>query len=850
MTPDVQPDVRQRILENGLQVAWEADHRQPLVAIEVRIRGGLRGEGAYVGTGITHFIEHMLFKGTASRKPGTIEQEVRGYGGTINAFTSYDTTGVSLFVESRYLRQALELLADILRHVRFDQGEFAKERAVIISELQMNLDDPDRRIHRLFWGRHFLEHPYRHPILGYQPLLERLTVKDLRAFYAAQYQPQHVTIACVGAIDPESLPALIEEVFGRWPRGTTDPAQQLVPSEPPVASAKDASLELPVQAAYVLLGFSSTRLADADLYPLDVLASIVGHGRSSRLYETVVRTKQLAHSIHAWNYTPYDPGIFGIQLRTDPDKVDAAIEAVLEILEEIKRHGVTDAELHKAKRSVSAEYLFNLQTVEGKAGDLANSMAVTADPLFSRRYVRGIEAVTRDDVQAAARRYAIQAKMTRALIHPPASRSSPARPVEPPQALPVTKTTLENGATVLVGTDRTLPIAGIVVAFRGGVRVETERTQGVSNLVAQLLTKGTTQRSALEIAQRVESIGGTLEPFSGRDGFGLVLQLLAEDLPEGLTLMHELVTDSTFPEEEFRLQRTLVLKQLEAQEDEIFIVGGRLLRQTLFQRHPYRFDPLGEEQSLEALTRAACHEFARRWMTPANMVIAVFGDADPAETGRRMDQLFGSMAAQPSPWPARLPEDPLETVRAARRRMEKEQALIMLGFAGSTHTSEDRHALDVMTAVLSGMAGRLFQSVRERHGLSYTLGAAHVPGWDPGYLLIYAATRPVEQERVLQVLEEQLQSTVREGFTEEEVDQAKRYLIGLHRLDVQHLVGLAKRCAIDELYGLGFDAWTAYEREIAAVSVPMANQAAKRYLTLPRRAQVIVSPNGHGQPGS
>ena len=843
---ETRPAVGQLTLENGLQLVWEEDHRQPLIAIEVRIKGGLRGEGASLGTGITHFIEHMLFKGTPSRPPGTIEQEIRSYGGTINAFTSFDMTGVSLFVESRYLKPALAMVADILQHAIFDQKEFDKERAVIISEIQMNLDDPDRRIQQLFWSRHLLEHPYRHPILGYQPLLERLTGKDLAAFYAAEYQPQNITIACVGDMDRSTFPQLAQELFGSWPRGTTDPLQQVVAPEPPAASAKRASVELPVQTAYALFGFSSVRLSDPDLYPLDVLASIVGRGRSCRLYETVIRKRRLAHEVAAWNYTPYDPGVFAIQLQTDPDKVEAATAASLEILEDIQRGGVTEEELRKAKKSVTADYLFGLQTVEAKAGDLANSLASTGDPLFSRRYVSGVEQVTRQQVQAAAQRYCDRAKMTTAIIRPPAPSTPVAGAAAPrPERIPVTKRTLGNGATTLTGVDRGLPIAAIVVAFRGGVRVETEQSQGISNLVAQMLIKGTTHKSAEDISRQVESLGGTLEPFSGRDGFGVVLQLLAQDVPDGIALIHELVTQSAFKNEELAIQRALIASELKAQDDEIFDVGGRLLRQTLFRQHPYRFHPLGDLTTVSTLTRAQCLEFAKRWLVPSNSVVAIFGDVAADAVARQLKETFGADAAARSAWPDRLPEEPIQDVREATRTMDKEQALVMLGFRGSTYTDDDRYALDVMTAVLSGMSGRLFQAVREQHGLSYTLGAIHIPGWDPGYLLVYAATRPDERDKVRAVLNEQLDRTVAMGVTEDEVEQAKRYLIGLHRMDLQHMVGLAKRVALDELYGTGFDAWTTYEAKINAVTVPMVNEAAKRHLTMRQRAEVMISPNGH-----
>ena len=266
--------------------------------------------------------------------------------------------------------------------------------------------------------------------------------------------------------------------------------------------------------------------------------------------------------------------------------------------------------------------------------------------------------------------------------------------------------------------------------------------------------------------------------------------------------------------------------------------------------HPYRFHPLGDRQTVPSLTREDCRQFAHRWISPSNMVVAVFGDIQAETVGKQVQKSFGSIPANSVDWPAQLPSDPPEGIREATKSLEKEQALVMLGFRGSTHAAEDRFALDVVTAVLSGMAGRLFQSVRERHGLSYTLGAVHAPGWDPGYLLVYAATRPEERERVVEVLEQELALAADKGFTAEEISQAQRYLIGLHRIDLQHLVGLTKRSAIDEIFGLGYDDWKRYEAHINAVTPEIAHAAATRYLTLQRRAQVVISPNGNGRPVS
>ena len=834
--------VQQLVLENGLTVAWEEDHRQPLVAIEARILGGLRGEGRYLGTGITHFLEHMIFKGTPSRPTGTIDQEVRRYGGTINAFTSHDFTGVNLFVESRHLHDALGMLADILQHSTFPDEEFAKERAVVISEIQMNQDDPERRIQQLFWNQHLLVHPYRHPILGYQPLLEGLTVGDMRAYYRAQYIPNNIVLTCVGDLDGAAFPDLAKEVFAAWPRGA--PYQIIVPEEPPPVSVRVMREALPVQAAYLLIGFPSVRLADPDLYPLDVLASIVGRGRTARLHEALVRKQRVAHAVSASNYTPLDPGAFSVFLRADPDKADAAVEAALRVLEEVAQKGVTAEELKKAKRQVVADYVFQHQTIEAEAGDMASNMAMTGDPTYSKRYVEEIERVTAEGVRAAAARYLQRAHMTLVAIEPPREPAHAAA-AEPAAARPATKTALANGLTVLTGVNRQLPMAVIVAASRGGVRVETEETQGLSNLVAQLLVKGTKRRGAQEIAEAVESLGGILEPFSGRDGFGLSLQVLAQDVDEGLALVHELLTESVFSEDELALQRDLIVKELQARDDDVFDVGNRLLRRTLFARHPYRFDPLGTQESVARLTREQCLAFANAWVVSNNLVLTVFGDIQEAQVLKDAQRRFSTMPSGAVRWPAELPPDPLSGVRQAAASVPKEQSVILVGFRGTEVTAPDRYALDTLTAVLSGMSGRLFQAVRERQGLAYTLGAYHVPGWDPGYLVVYAATRPGDREQVLKTVREQLQIVVDHGVTEDELDQAKRYLIGIHRMNLQQLSGLAQRATLDELYGLGYDAWTRYEPQIQAVTLPMVQDAARRYLTLSERAEVVVGPNGH-----
>ncbi len=837
-----QLSVQQRVLDNGMQVVWEVDSRQPLVAIVAIIKGGMRAEGPYLGTGITHFLEHMLFKGTETREPGTIDQEVRSYGGSINAFTSRDTTGVTLYVESQYLEQGLEMLADILQNAQFAQEEFDKELDVVFSEIQMNLDNPQRRLFPLFWDTHLQEHPYKQPILGHKSLLYGLSTQDLKAYYKAQYQPQNITLSCVGDIDPKSFTTSVDRIFGEWTRGRHDPLQVLIPKEPQTVSPRQKIIPMPIQTAYVMYGFPSVALSHPDLYALDVLSQILGSGASSRLHQRLVRKDQLVQSVAAWSDTPYDPGAFAVQFKGEPSNVDAALAVIVEEIETLKKEGVSQEELDKAKRQVMASYVFGLQTLEARAADLANSFALTKDPLFSRSYVEGIQQVQADQVKAAAIKYLDPQRATLAQILPETEVNADADSSVVNEGLVLSTTTLKNDMQALVGVDQSLPIATVVLALRGGQAHETEKTQGLSALAAQLLIKGTQDKNAEDIALLVESWGGSLDAFSGRDGFGLTLQVLSEDLDKGLDLLYEIATEYSVAAQELELQKQLTLQQLKALKDSINHVAMMRLRELHYGDHPYHFNTLGTEETVSSFSTEDVDHFLKKLIVPSNIVISVFGDVDQGDSVDKLNKTFGKIKKVAPVVSTNAEVKASNKLRTERITMDRAQSVVMLGFSGVTRLDEDRYVLDVMTAILSGMAGRLFQAIREEHGLAYTLGAFHSAGLSPGDIVVYAATKPEEKERVLELLKEQLNLLAEEGFTQEELDLAKRHLIGEHRMAIQGLAGVAQRSTIDQLYGVGYDEWKAYEERIQSVTTDQLLKAANEYLRLENHVEVIVAP--------
>jgi len=816
-------------LDNGLTLLIQEDHTYPRIAFEVRVKGGSCDDAPWVGSGLAHLMEHMLFKGTERRPVGSVETEVRRYQGSMNAFTSYDYTGYSLEVGSAYLREGLDLLADVLFHAAFDPTELGKEQAVVRSEMQMNRDDPERRLMQRFWATAFQVHPYRHPIIGYEAVFSQLGREEILAFYRRRYVPNNMVLAIVGDVTTAKVRALAEELFGARPQGP--PFDWLRASEPPQLSPRNSVEEFPVTQAHLMLGFHSTRLQDPDLYALDVLAQVLGQGESSRLEQRLRRDRGLVHQIQAWNMTPQDAGLLTVVATTDPEKVEEATQEILKEMTSIAHDGVTEAELSRAKRMVEADYLFARQSLSARAGDVASYALLVGDPLFGQRYVEGIQTVTGAAVQRVAQRYVVDGAWTLATLIPQREPAPTPPPATPAPGIAWQTTQLTNGATVVVGRDPRAPLVALRAVWRGGLRAESPEQAGLSNVTAQLILGGTAQRSAAELVTAVESRGGRISAFSGKDALGITLDLLARDLPFGVELLHELMTQATFPEQELAREQARITAQIHARSDDIFEMTGERLREALLGAHPYARHPLGTAVSVARVTTAACREFYRRYIVPQHLVLVVVGDVEPEATIRRLTDALGALPRSATPaLDASAPAVPSDTATVTATMPGREQAVIALGFPGAAWTAKDRYALEIVAAILSGSAGRLYQQLREAAGLSYTLGAYHVAGEVGGYLTCYVATTPATAEEVSARLIAAIEALTHAAPSAAEVELAKRALLDHYYRELQTVGAVAMRTAVNVVVGLGVDELAQYPARIARLTPEDIARVIHQYL--------------------
>ena len=331
--------IERHILDNGMTLILRPMPQSSLATILLMVKAGSATEGEFLGSGISHFVEHMLFKGTAARKTGEISREIESLGGSTNGFTAQDYTGYVISLPKENMPKGIEILADAAMNSQFDSQEVEKERQVILSEIRLGKDDPGQRIYELIFANAYTQHPYRHPIIGYEPLLKSLTRDDLLRYYKKMYVPNNIVFVVTGGFNP---PDALEAVKTEFKNFKQEPyVLGVLPQEPQQITLRRIEEAYPTELTRLSLGFQGLSVNDKDLFALDVLANILGEGDDSRLYKEICKNRQLVYSIDAFNFTPMDKGLLAINATLEKENTESAVEAVLGEIEKIKERGIS-----------------------------------------------------------------------------------------------------------------------------------------------------------------------------------------------------------------------------------------------------------------------------------------------------------------------------------------------------------------------------------------------------------------------------------------------------------------------------------------------------------------------------
>ncbi|HAW00929.1 MAG TPA: hypothetical protein DCX10_04230 [Verrucomicrobiales bacterium] len=827
-------------LPNGLTIILLEDKSAPVVSVQAWCEAGSIHEDKWLGAGLSHVLEHMLFKGTSTRGKGRIDQEVQEAGGYMNAYTSFDRTVYYINTPSSGTHVAVDILCDIMQNASLPEDELISELDVIRREMDMNHDDPARRSGRGLFETAYLHSPYRYTVIGYPDVFNRINREDVFDYYRKMYTPSNQFFIVVGDIDVKKITDQISAAYKDSPFSPLPPA--FIPPEPPQLAPRQRVEESSIELGHTHLSWHIPDIRHEDLPALETLSIILGGGRSSRLYRSLREEQGVVHAIDAWTYNPGNPGLFGISAVFDGGQYEKAVQSIEAELQGVREKGVTSSEVAKAVKQFTSATLAARKTMQGQAQDLGGAWMAARDLGFSNRYLSQVQSITAEKIVEVANRYMFPDNRSTFALLPKGSS-----PVSLRKSANVHRTEIEkwepgNGMRVLFKQDDRLPFVEIRSVFFGGVLEESNTDSGITQLMSQGLLKGTADRSAGEIMEAIEAIGGSVEAYAGNNSFGLNIEVLNQDVKFGLDLLRETLRFPSFPSTEIERERQVQMAGIRAQKDQLLGRCFKLMKKGLFGEKGYGLSNAGEESSVQSLSIEQIKSHHGRLVKPGNQVLSIFGDIDIEQVKKELLNLWEDCSESSR---IELPRSPSETrveTLALSETCDKKQSVVVFGFPGTTFFDKERHALDLLQETCSDLGSRLFMRIRDELGLAYYVGAQHMPGLVRGYFGFYAGTSPEHVEQVKEEFKIQINKIKSEGITQQELDRSKAKMLGQKQIARQDLGHLAMASALDELYGLGFQHPLEEDAAIHAVSLEDVQKAAEKIFDLENSTVAVVGP--------
>lgn len=848
--------VRQETLPNGLRVYLKPIPGSPVVTTKLGYKVGAADE-ELDQTGLSHYLEHLMFKGTDMLMPGDIDRLTQRNGGQNNAYTSEDMTVYHFdFAADRWLA-ALEIEADRMRNLRIDtKHEFEQEKGAVISELDGNEDEPweleIKQILPLLFGA---KTPYGHPVIGQKEHVRAATADIIKKHYDRWYHPNNAVLVVVGGFDEKEALAQITKLFGSIP-STKLPERKPIPEPTPRAKTVRQKFASKFETPRLLMGYNTVAETHADSVALDVVSYLLSAGKTSRLHKRLIEDDGTCLQIAASHSSGRYPGWFAFQaelLKNDLAKVEEAIHEELKLL---ATQGPTEVELKRVRRTLLAAHIFEDESIH-KLADTITQGVIANDLAFVQAYLPSLMKVSAADVKRVVQKYLLdQAPVVieslpmgepkgvgRPVVRPSIARQKHREvPVKDAGALTLknAKTVvLDNGLKLLLLENHRLPIV-VANAHVGKVRLHEPADQvGVASLLGDLLEEGTAKRTGPEIALAIENTGGSLS----MSGSGGTIQVLSDDMPLGLELLVDCLMNPAIGKEELESKREQLLAEIAEDEKTADKRASRAFMAAVYGKHPYGRLPAVAEV-VKKLTPNDLKAFHQRVFVPNNTILTVVGDFDSAKLIEQVKELTAKWKKQPMAQPD-LPTPPApEAKTTILTDANAAQLQVFIGHLGIKRTNPDYFKLLVMDYVLgtgSGFTDRLSASLRDRQGLAYTVNATITETADeePGVFTGYIGTFPDKFTQVKDGFLQEINRIRDEVPSKQEVEDAKKYLTGSLAFRLTTCAGAAKMLLLLDRYQLGANYFEDYKQAVNRVTPEEIQAVAKQYLN-PDKLTVIV----------
>lgn len=794
---------------NGLTVLIREDASHPVVSLQYWVGTGSMNEGHLQGSGLSHLLEHLVFKGTERYSGEELACKVQERGGHWNAYTSVNRTVFYIDGPSESWQIFLNLLTDLVFFPTFPQEEMEREKEVVRREMAMYADDPDSVAYQLLMQTLYLKHPRRWPILGEPVAFDCLTREDVLGYHACRYVPNNVVLSIAGNVCAREilthLELLVEDLKA------VPPGREPLPREPHQFGSRTVRREFAVPCSKLSLAWRLPCSSHPDTPALAALAGILGGGRSARFYEQFHDRLGLVHSldVHA-GQSDSDEGAFTINMDVDREQRDPVRELVFRALKELEQVDLTE-DLRRICKQTRVSRLRRRSSASGMASEMGADWFGSRNLKAAAEWQEALERVTTEDLHRVCATWLSAPNVTEVSLDPTGSNA--ANDADASAAMPATVSehVLGNGLRVVVREDHRLPLAYACLAFKAGCPAENEHNAGVTDLMSECLLKGTRTRSAADIARFLEDMGGSISTATGNNSLNVSCQALAEDLDAALDLMADVVMNPTFPEDAFVKEQESFVADVEEDMEDPLSAAFRQERRVAYGRVSYGNSPSGTPESLSSLTVEDVRDQYRRVVCASNAVLCISGDVCSCDILPMLEKRLGGFRT------GEQPEFSLTPAQQPGREtcyLDKQQAVLVVGVPGVDVSSPEMAQAQIFQSWCGDMAGPVFMNIREKEGLAYYASSSLFIGMDTGGICFYLGTSPEKMKEAGQKLEETLEHIYRHGMTAEELERTRATALSSRLLALQSNSSLCQMLALDRLYGLPLDT---FERQTEAI---------------------------------
>ena len=820
-------NVQSRTLENGVQIFV---FPQPGTAVEVEcfIRTGSIHEGEYLGYGLSHFLEHMLFQGCRDY-PGTAAADaVDRLGGSMNAYTSYDHTAYHANLAGRHLPEAVRILSHMVRFPEFPEARFAEEREVILREEEMGRDNPDRLLYNHLNGSIFRHHPLRHPIIGYRELIAKVSRGIMADYYEKRYTPERCFWVIVGDADPERACDLVESEMGDWERAYLSEAA--IPPEPAQCVARSENFSFADPLARLAVGVRIPEISHADVAGCDVLAGILGMGDGSRLVRALELDRQLAVTLRSFSYSQGAGGLLAVTAATPPEKLDRLEAALMRELDAIRNGALMRAEVEREKTQQYADHLRELRSIREIAANIGGGVIANGAPDLSDAYLEQLGRLTLDDLNRIAATYLSPERFCVVRQIPGGRKRNIVRKSSPLRTGPEL-TPLDNGARLVTLADRRLPLVDFALTLPGGTIFESRESGGISALAADLLNAGAGKWSESALLTRLDAGGANFSVNAGLNSFTIECTFPRRHRAAVFQLLKAIVSAPAFGQSEFDREKANRLELLKSRELSPRAAAEDRCRKLLFGSHPYAWGTTGTIEQLADITRDRLAEFYFSRLVPEQAIFGWSGDCSRAEAAEWTDELCAAIpwwhTGIELPQPPEFPTVPqFETIPLPR-----EQTMVLCALPGPALNGEMLSMCEILFQAENGLSSPVFKLVREENSLAYSTGMRLCGGFHPGWLLFYAVTTAESARRALSLLETEIRRLAEHGLTPEEFNSAREGAAFAAARGAESTGSLLISSLLSLHYGRPLEESLNHEAELRAIPREEFQKTLKPYLS-------------------